>query len=64
MFESGVLEKWMADQDYIDHYAYKGEANAFDFALKELLRHSERKDVDRVLNAYVMISQTCVCCHN
>ena len=65
MFGAGLLEKWLSDRNLNaqQKYAYEGQSNAFDYSLKELVRHSRQKDIDGALNAYVMMSQTCVRCH-
>ena len=64
MRSSGALERWLSDQNYFDHYAYDGQANTFNYAVRELQRHAERNDIQGALNAYVMLSQTCVRCHS
>lgn len=64
MYGSGLIEKWLGDREYSGHYAYEGQTNAFEYSLKELRRHAKEKDINGALNAYVMMSQTCVRCHS
>ena len=63
MYGSGILERWMGRRPETDRHEYDGQANALDYSLKELVRHSQKKDVDGAMTAYVMMSQACVRCH-
>ena len=64
MYGSGLMEKWMGDREFSGHYAYEGQSNAFEYSLKELRRHAKQRDINGTLNAYVMMSQSCVRCHS
>ena len=58
-----VLEKWLRSNEYVNQSDYKGQLNAFEYAVKELVRHSQDADIDGSLEAYVAMSRSCVQCH-
>ena len=59
----GILEKWLRDNSYVNSSEYRGQLNAFEFANKELIRHSTNRDIEGSLNAYLKLSESCVMCH-
>ena len=60
---SGILEKWVRDNEFVKRSEYQGQLHAFEFANKELIRHAEAEDIDGAFKAYVKLSQSCVKCH-
>ena len=64
MRSSGAIDHGPSDQNYFDHYAYDGQANTFNDAVRELQRHADRNDIQGALNEYFIMSQTCVRCHS
>lgn len=63
MLVTGVLERWLRENDYVKQSAYQGQLHAFEYANKEVIRHAEARDIDGALKAYVQLSQSCVRCH-
>ncbi len=58
-----VMEQWKSNRPYMDHTDYEAQLNAFEYAVKELARTGREKDIDGALDAYVMLSKSCVKCH-
>ena len=58
-----VLEQWLRSNEYVNQSDYKGQLNAFEYAVKELVRHSQDADIDGSLEAYIAMSRSCVQCH-
>ncbi len=63
MYGVGYLERWLADSELKKHSSYEGQANAFEYSLKEMVRHAKEEDINGALNDYLMMSRTCVRCH-
>jgi hypothetical protein len=63
LLAANILEQWLRDAEFKNQSAYKGQLNAFEYSVKELVRHAEDKDVDGALDAYVGMTQACVRCH-
>lgn len=63
LYRNGIFEKWLADRKVSDDSEFEGQNNAFEYSIKELRRTAGRKDIVGALNAYVMMTQSCVRCH-
>lgn len=63
MLVISVLEQWIADKPYMNRSEYEAQLNAFQYATKELVRTGHNNDVGGALDAYVMLSKSCVKCH-
>lgn len=57
------LEQWQRDNEFTQKSEYEAYLNAFEYATKELIRTSRHDDIDGALDAYVLLSQSCVKCH-
>ena len=58
-----VLEQWKQDNEFTQQSDYDAQLNAFEFATKELVRTAKDDDIDGALEAYVLLSKSCVKCH-
>lgn len=59
-----IMEQWSKRRgEYATRSEYEGQLNAFDFATKELVREARQKDAEGTLEAYVLLSRSCVRCH-
>ncbi|WP_437229884.1 hypothetical protein SH661x_001672 [Planctomicrobium sp. SH661] len=58
-----ILENWRRENPLARDSEYQGQLNSFEFAVKELVRHSEAKEIDGALDAYVRLTRSCVECH-
>lgn len=64
MMGNNILERWLADRkDYENSFSYHGQLNAFDYSTRELWRFAKQKDMDGALQAYGVMSRSCVRCH-
>jgi hypothetical protein len=63
MLVLNLLEQWAKRKEFTLQSEYRGQLHAFEFAVKELVRHSEDHDMDGALDAYVAMSRSCVRCH-
>ncbi|MFK7820295.1 MAG: hypothetical protein AB8G99_16350, partial [Planctomycetaceae bacterium] len=64
MIGNNFLEGWLADRkQYEKHFSYHGQLNAFEYSTKELWRFAKQKDMDGALQAYGVMSRSCVRCH-
>ncbi len=63
MLVINVLEQWIADKPYMNQSEYEAQLNAFEYATKELVRTGHNNDMDGALDAYVLLSKSCVKCH-
>lgn len=63
MLMINVLQKWSAENKVEKQSDYDGQLNAFEFATKELIRHAKNDDTEGALEAYVLLTRTCVKCH-
>lgn len=64
MHVMNFLEKWQREEDFAEQSEYQGQLNAFEFATKELIRHSQDENIDGALKSYVAITESCVHCHS
>lgn len=58
------LEQWQREEDFEEKSEYQGQLNAFEFATKELIRHSGDRNVNGALDAYTAMTRSCVRCHS
>ncbi len=59
-----VMEDWLKKKsEFSKKSAYQGQLNAFEFATKELIRHSDDENIDGALEAWVKLSRSCIECH-
>ena len=63
MLVLNLLEQWMKRKEFTRQSEYKGQLNAFEFSVKELVRHAEDNNTEGALEAYVTMSRSCVRCH-
>jgi hypothetical protein len=63
MLVLNLLEQWRRDNDFTRQSEYDAQLNAFEYATKELIRTSHDKDIGGALDAYVLLSKSCVKCH-
>jgi hypothetical protein len=57
------LENWVVENKFTRKSAYQGQLNSYEFALKELRRSAEAKDIDGSFDAYTRLTRSCVECH-
>jgi hypothetical protein len=58
-----LLEQWLKEREFAQRSEYQGQLHAFEFAVKELIRHGADRDSEGALEAYVALSRSCVRCH-
>jgi hypothetical protein len=58
-----LLEQWLKEREFARSSEYQGQLHAFEFAVKELIRHGVDRNADGALEAYVALSRSCVRCH-
>lgn len=58
-----LLEQWLKERDFARSSDYQGQLHAFEFAVKELIRHGADRDSEGALEAYIALSRSCVRCH-
>lgn len=58
-----LLEQWARDADFERESDYVGQLNAFEFSIKELVRHAGDENTDGALQAYQDMSASCIRCH-
>lgn len=63
MLVLNVLENWQRENKLTRQSDYEAQLNAFEFATKELIRTGHDKDIDGALEAYTMLTKSCVKCH-
>ncbi|MFV0445119.1 MAG: hypothetical protein ACK5Q5_16205 [Planctomycetaceae bacterium] len=63
MLVLNLLEQWAKRNEFTKKSEYRGQLNAFEFSVKELVRHAEDHDAEGALEAYVSMSRSCVRCH-
>lgn len=65
MIGNNFMERWLADRKpYEQYFAYHGQLNSFEYSTKELWRFAKQKDIDGALQAYGIMSRSCVRCHS
>jgi hypothetical protein len=60
---TNILEKWLKENEQTQQSAYQGQLNAFEFAVKELQRHSRDHNTEGALQAFLRLNESCVRCH-
>ena len=63
MLVLNFLEQWRTGQTAKNHSDYDAQLNAFEYATKELVRAGQSNDIDGALEAYLLLSKSCVRCH-
>lgn len=63
MLISNLLEQWGRTNDFTKASDYEAQVNAYEFAVKELIRSSVHRDSTAALEAYTRMSTACVNCH-
>jgi hypothetical protein len=63
MLVLNLLEQWAKRKEFAKQSEYRGQLNAFEYSVKELVRHAEDHDTEGALAAYVEMSRSCVRCH-
>jgi hypothetical protein len=63
MLVLNVLEQWKMKKNYVDHSDYDAQLNAFEYATKELARSGRANDINGALEAYNLLTKSCVKCH-
>lgn len=58
-----LLEQWARDEDFERMSDYVGQLNAFEFSIKELVRHAGDQNTAGALQAYQDMTASCVQCH-
>ncbi len=63
MLVINIMEQWKANKPYMDSTEYDAQLNAFEYAVKELARNGRDNNINGALDAYVLLSKSCVKCH-
>lgn len=63
MLVFNLLEQWLKRRDFDQPSEYQGQLNAYEYSVKELVRHAKAREMDGALEAYVQMSRSCVRCH-
>jgi hypothetical protein len=58
-----LLEQWARDEEFERMSDYAGQLNAFEFSIKELVRHAGDQNSAGALQAYQDMTASCVRCH-
>lgn len=57
------LENWRRENSFVKESEYQKQLNSFEFATKELIRTAGAKEINGALDAYVLLTRSCVECH-
>jgi len=63
MLVLNFLEQWKTKKAYVDHSDYDAQLNAFEYATKELVRTGKGGNIEGALEAYGLLTKSCVKCH-
>ena len=63
MLVLNLLEDWAKEREIKQRSQYRAQLNAFEFAVKELVRTAEDHNTEGALDAYVSMTRSCVRCH-